>query len=46
MLAAFWADCAAWWAGVPREFAFLLALPFAVAAAAFVAEWVRHHRRR
>lgn len=28
----FWPDLAAWWATVPPEFAFLLAVPFAVAA--------------
>ena len=27
-----WTDLAAWWATVPPEFAFLLGLPFAVAA--------------
>ncbi len=36
-------DWAAWWAGVTPEFALLLALPFAVAAAGLLA--VRGKRR-
>lgn len=32
MLHAAWTELAAWWTTVPPEFAFLLGLPFAVAA--------------
>jgi hypothetical protein len=38
-------DFAAWWATVSPEFAFLLALPFAVAAVAFAANCIRCHWR-
>lgn len=38
-----WSD---WWQGVPPTFAFLLALPFAVAAAGLLAEGLRKGRRR
>jgi hypothetical protein len=34
-----------WWATVPVEFAFLLALPFGVAALGLLAEEVRRRRR-
>lgn len=33
-----WAD---WWASVPPYFAFLLGLPFAIAALAFLADAIR-----
>lgn len=36
----------AWWVTVPASFAFLLALPFAVAAAGLLAETVRRRRGR
>lgn len=35
-----------WWSGLPSEFAFLLALPFCVAAAALFADFVRRHCAR
>jgi hypothetical protein len=35
-----------WLGALSPEFAFLLVLPFAVAAAALAAEWVRHRRSR
>jgi len=34
-------DWIAWWTTVPREFAFLMALPFLVAALALLAEGLR-----
>lgn len=37
MLQDLWLDMAAWWDSVPPEFAFLLALPFAVAAIGLMA---------
>ena len=40
------AELIEWVMNLDREFAFLLALPFAVAAAGFVAERVRGHDRR
>jgi hypothetical protein len=36
----------AWWQSVPPTFAFLLALPFAVAAAGLLAEGWRQSRQR
>jgi hypothetical protein len=39
-------DWAAWWASVTPEFAFLLALPFGVAAAALAGDAWRRRRRR
>ncbi|MBL8346906.1 MAG: hypothetical protein JNN03_15810 [Rubrivivax sp.] len=44
MLNDLWLDMAAWWATVPPEFAFLFALPFAVAAAGLGADRLRRHR--
>ncbi|HEU5295751.1 MAG TPA: hypothetical protein VFU71_13300 [Burkholderiaceae bacterium] len=38
-------DFVEWWSTVTPEFAFLLALPFVVAAAAALGEWVRRHHR-
>ena len=46
MLATFWIDWTAWWDTVPPEFAFLLALPFAVAAVGLAADCVRGRRGR
>ena len=46
MLENFWIDWAAWWTTVTPEFAFLLGLPFAVAAIGLLGEVVRSHRRR
>lgn len=45
MLKNFWFEWTAWWATVTPEFAFLLALPFAVVAVAFVGDFVRARRR-
>ena len=42
MLEAFILDCMAWWETVPPAFAFLMALPFLVAAVALLAD---HDRR-
>jgi hypothetical protein len=36
-------DLATWLASLDRPFAFLLALPFAVALAGLISEYVRHH---
>jgi hypothetical protein len=44
MLEAFWLNMAAWWETVTSEFAFMLALPLAVAVVACVGECVRHCR--
>jgi hypothetical protein len=41
MLASLLSDLSAWWQTVPRDFVFLLALPFLVAAAGLIAELVR-----
>ena len=41
MLEALWLDTLAWWPAVPPAFAFLQALPFAVAALGLVADCVR-----
>jgi len=38
-------DLAAWWSTVSPEFAFLLALPFAVAVLGIAADCIRRHRR-
>jgi hypothetical protein len=38
-------DLAAWWSTVSPEFAFLLALPFMVAALGIAADCIRRHRR-
>lgn len=46
MLASFLSDWSAWWQTVTPEFAFLLALPFAVAAAGLLAEFVRCRREK
>ena len=40
------AELIEWVMNLDREFAFLLALPFAVAAAGFLAERMRSHDRR
>lgn len=40
----FWVGWAAWWHTVTPEFAFLLALPFVVAAAGYAAQCLRHQR--
>jgi hypothetical protein len=40
------ADWSAWWATVPPDFVFLLALPFVVAAAGIVRERVGRIGRR
>ena len=44
MLKNLWVDWAAWWETVTPEFAFLLALPFVVAAVGLASDWVRQHR--
>jgi hypothetical protein len=44
MLDAFVFDWIAWWATVPREVAFLMALPFVVAAVALLADCLRRVR--
>jgi hypothetical protein len=44
MLTTFFDDLAAWWATVSPEFAFLLGLPFVVAACGLAAECWRRHR--
>jgi hypothetical protein len=41
MLKSLWTDLATWWSAVTPEFAFLLALPFMVAAAGFLGECIR-----
>jgi len=41
MLDALWTDVATWWNTVTPEFAFLLALPFMVAAAGLLGACVR-----
>lgn len=41
-----WSDCVRWWATVPPEFAFLLALPFVVAGLSLLAEGLRSARGR
>ena len=46
MLRNFWIDLSAWWAGVSPEFAFLLALPFAVAAIGLAGDAWRRRRER
>jgi hypothetical protein len=46
MLKNFSADWMAWWETVTPEFAFLLALPFAVAAVGLAADCVRRRRRK
>jgi hypothetical protein len=46
MLASLLSDLSAWWQTVPRDFAFLLALPFLVAAAGLIADLVRRRTRR
>jgi hypothetical protein len=44
MLASFYVDWSAWWQTVTPEFAFLLALPFIVAAAGWIAERMHRHK--
>ena len=39
------ADLASWWHTVPSDFAFLVALPFFVAAVAFIPDRLRALRR-
>ena len=46
MLKDFWLDLIAWWATVTPEFAFLLALPFGVAAIGLAGEAWRRRRDR
>lgn len=46
MLAGFLLECAAWWRTVPPAFAFLLALPFAVAAVGLLGELLGNGRAR
>lgn len=47
MLGNFWIEWSAWWASVTPEFAFLLALPFGVAAVGLAGDaWRRHRARR
>lgn len=46
MLHDLWTDLEAWWATVPPEFAFLLALPFGVALLGLAADRRQAHRRR
>lgn len=43
MLNELWTDAIAWWAALSPEFQLLVALPFAVAAAAVAADSVRKH---
>jgi hypothetical protein len=38
---AFILDLMAWWATVPRQFAFLMALPFVISAVALIADGLR-----
>jgi hypothetical protein len=46
MLNELWLQGLAWWSTLPREFAFLLVLPFAVGTIGLVADaWRRHGRR-
>ena len=45
MLKDFWLEWTAWWTTTP-EFAFLVALPFFVAAVAFLGDFLRIRRRR
>lgn len=40
------ASLSAWWVTVPASFAFLLALPFAVAAAGLLGDTIRRRCRR
>ncbi len=40
----FWMESTAWWDTVPPEFAFLLGLPFAIAALALFGNAVRRRR--
>jgi membrane protein required for beta-lactamase induction len=46
MIDRLWNDIVAWWATVPPDFAFLLMLPFAVAALGIGADAWRRRRRR
>lgn len=46
MLENFWFDWVAWWRTVTPEFAFLLALPFAVAAVGHAVDCIRRRRNR
>ena len=46
MLETWWQEWAAWWSTVPPEFAFLLALPFAIAALALLFDRWKNRRRR
>jgi len=39
MLDTLWQEWTAWWAALTPEFAFLLALPFAVASLGLLREW-------
>lgn len=45
MLDDFWHSWAAWWATLTPAFAFLLALPFVVAAVGLAADCVRRGKR-
>ncbi len=45
MIEDFWVGSVAWWHTVTPEFAFLLALPFAVAAAGLAATGLRRRRK-
>ena len=46
MIDRLWNDIVAWWVPVPPDFAFLLALPFVVAALGISADVWRRRRRR
>lgn len=45
MVENFWVDSVAWWHTVAPEFAFLLALPFAVAGAGLAADRLRRRSK-
>ncbi len=38
-------ELSVWWGGLPRDMAFLFALPFMIAAAGLLAHAWRHRRR-
>jgi hypothetical protein len=46
VLPALWSEWLAWWSTVPTEFAFLLALPFAVGAIGLFGDAWRRRRDR
>jgi hypothetical protein len=46
MFETWWTDWSTWWEAMTPQFAFLLALPFAVVALAFLGDFVRERRHR